>query len=379
MSSRIWEPWEGFQALPRWCAAGTAGGLPTRLEETCRRIMPVDADIAAQTQHLLDAKTKPRRSLGRLEDLACRVAAARHKALPPMPRKVIVVMGADHGVADEGVSAYPPEVTGQMLLNFARGGAAINVLGRQAGAHVVVVDMGAREQISEFANLLSRRIGPGTRNFTRGPAMTRAEALQALEAGIEIAESLVKEGFDLIGLGDMGIGNTTSSSALVAALGGACPEEVTGRGTGIDDEGWGRKLSAIRRGLALHLGETRDTIDVLARLGGFEIAGLAGVVLGAAAEHVPIVLDGFITGTAGLIAARIAPPTASYMIASHRSVERGHRVVLEMLALKPLLDLRLRLGEGTGAALAMGLVDFSLRLLHEMATFEAAGITDAGA
>ncbi|MGA7742857.1 MAG: nicotinate-nucleotide--dimethylbenzimidazole phosphoribosyltransferase [Polyangia bacterium] len=348
------------------------------LEGTCRRITPVDANIAAQTQCLLDAKTKPRRSLGRLEDLACRVAAVRGLTLPPMPRKVIVVMGADHGVAEEGVSAYPSEVTGQMLLNFARGGAAINVLGRQAGAHVLVVDMGVKEQVGEVAGLVSRRIGAGTRNFTREPAMTRADAVRAIEAGIEIAVSLVREGFDLVGIGDMGIGNTTASSALVAALTGARPEEVTGRGTGIDDETWGRKLSAIRRGLELHMDKASDTIAVLARLGGFEIAGLAGVVLGAAAERVPIVLDGFIAGTAALVAARIAPPATGYMIASHRSVEQGHRVVLEALALEPLLDLRLRLGEGTGAALAMGLIDASLRILHEMATFEAAGVTDAG-
>lgn len=349
------------------------------LEATCARVREPDPAIAAETQRLLDAKTKPRKSLGRLEEIACRVAAARGMSVPPLPRKAIVVMAADHGVADEGVSAYPAEVTAQMLLNFVRGGAAINVLARQVDARVVVVDMGVRTDLGEIAGVVRKRIGAGTRNFLREPAMSRVDALTALESGIEIARSLAAEGVGLLGVGDMGIGNTTSSSALVAALTGSGAEEVTGRGTGIDGATLARKVDVVRRAVALHRDETRDVADTLASLGGFEIAGLAGVILGAAAERVPVVLDGFITGAAALVAARLAPAATDYMIASHRSVERGHRVALRALCLDPLLDLDLRLGEGTGAALAMGLVEAALRVLHEMATFASASVTDAGA
>jgi nicotinate-nucleotide--dimethylbenzimidazole phosphoribosyltransferase len=351
----------------------------TLLHETCARIDRVDADAAAQTQKLLDFKTKPRRSLGRLEELACRIAAIRGLVVPPLPRKAIVVMAADHGVAEEGVSAYPSEVTGQMLLNFARGGAAINVLARRAGAEVVVVDMGAKDAVPPTESIRCQRLGPGTANFTRGPAMSRETATRALEVGIRLAEELTHDGVGLLGLGDMGIGNTTASSALAATYTGSSPEDVTGRGTGIDDATYARKLAVVRRGLALHPPNSHDPLDTLARLGGFEIAGLAGVVLGGAAAKVPVMLDGFITSIAALAAVRLAPQAAGYLTASHRSVEKGHRVVLDALEAKPLLDLDLRLGEGTGAALAMGLVDAALLILHEMATFEGAGVTDSGA
>jgi nicotinate-nucleotide--dimethylbenzimidazole phosphoribosyltransferase len=351
----------------------------TLLSEICARISPVDAATAAQTQRLLDVKTKPRRSLGRLEELVCRIAGIRGIAAPPMPRKAIVVMAADHGVAEEGVSAYPSEVTGQMLLNFARGGAAINVLARRAGADVVVVDMGAKDPLPLKESIRCLRLGPGTANFTHGPAMSRETATQAIKAGIQLAEELTRGGITLLGIGDMGIANTTASSALAAAYTGASPEEVTGRGTGIDDSAYARKLDVVRCGLALHPPDPLDPLDTLARLGGFEIAGLAGVVLGGAAAKAPVVLDGFITSVAALAAVRLAPQAAGYLIASHRSVEKGHRLVLEALGTQPLLDLDLRLGEGTGAALAMGLVDAALLILHEMATFENAGVTDSGA
>jgi nicotinate-nucleotide--dimethylbenzimidazole phosphoribosyltransferase len=284
-------------------------------------------------------------------------------------------MAADHGVADEGVSAYPAEVTGQMLLNFARGGAAINVLCRQVGARLVVVDMGTRAAV-DAPGVLDRRIGPGTRNFTAGPAMTRAQATAALEAGIAVAGELAGDGVDLIGLGDMGIGNTTAASALTCAFTGLDPQEVTGRGTGVDDAGWARKVAAIRRALAVNA--PGDPLDTAANLGGFEILGLAGVVLGAAAARLPVVVDGFITAAAALVAARLAPAAAGYLIASHRSVEVGHRALLAALGTKPLLDLELRLGEGSGAALAMPLVESAVRILHEMATFGSAGVSDSG-
>lgn len=344
--------------------------------EVCTGIVPVDRQLAEQTQRILDFKTKPRRSLGRLEDLACQIAAIRGTSELPLPRKAIVVMGADHGVVEEGVSAYPQEVTAQMLLNFARGGAAINVLARHADARVVVVDMGAKEPLPPTPEVRSERIGPGTRNFTRGPAMTREQAEKAVEVGIRIAEELVGDGVTLLGIGDMGIGNTTASSALSAVFTGAPTEEVTGRGTGIDDAGWRRKVDAIQRGLQVNRPDPADAIDALAKVGGFEIAGLCGVVLGGAAARVPVVMDGFIASTAALCAVHIAPHAAGYLVASHRSVETGHRLVLQAIGAKPLLDLDMRLGEGTGAALAMGLVDASLRILHEMATFASASVSD---
>jgi nicotinate-nucleotide--dimethylbenzimidazole phosphoribosyltransferase len=342
------------------------------------RIKPTDAAAAAEAQRLLDAKTKPRRSLGRLEDLVCHLAAIRGVGSPPAARltKAIVVMGADHGVAAEGVSAYPQEVTGQMLLNFARGGAAINVLARQAGARIVVVDMGVAHPPPARPEIRASRIGPGTANFTRGPAMTRAQALSALSTGATLAAALARDGIGLIGIGDMGIGNTTTSSALAAVFTGAPPEEVTGRGTGIDDATFKRKVDVIRRGLEVNRPDPLDAIDALAKVGGFEIAGLAGVTLGAAAARVPVVVDGFIASVAALAAVRIAPDAAGYLIASHRSVEAGHRLVLKALGKIPLLDLDLRLGEGTGAALAMTLVDSALAIAGEMATFESAGVSD---
>jgi nicotinate-nucleotide--dimethylbenzimidazole phosphoribosyltransferase len=349
------------------------------LAKTTFAVQEPDRLIAAQVQTLLDLKTKPRRSLGRLESLACQVAAIRGDVCPPLPEKAIVMMAGDHGVAEERVSAYPQEVTAQMLLNFARGGAAINVLARQACARLVVADLGVKGEVSAAPEIRNHRIAPGTRNFTREQAMTRPQAIVALEVGIALATELAQAGVALIGLGDMGIGNTTASSALAAAFTGAPVEEVIGRGTGIDDAGLRRKLDVVRRGLVLHRPDPADPVGVLAALGGFEIAGLAGVVLGAAAARVPVVIDGFICSTAALAAVGLAPHAAGYLIGAHRSVEAGHRIVLRALEVEPLLDLQLRLGEGTGAALAMNLVDASLHILHEMATFDGAGVSDSGA
>ncbi len=348
------------------------------LETTCARIPEPDTRIAVEMQRLLDDKTKPRGSLGRLEEIACQVAAIRGSLTAEAPRKAVVVMGADHGVAEESVSAYPQEVTAQMLLNFARGGAAINVLARQAGARVVVVDMGVKSELPPLPEIRSLRIGAGTRNLSREPAMSRAEAVRALEAGIGIAAELAADGVTLLGIGDMGIGNTTSSSALTAAFTGAPPAEVVGRGTGLDDDGLHRKIEVVRRALALHRPDDGDPVGTLAQLGGFEIAGLAGVVLGAAAARVPVVVDGFICGAAALTATRIAPAAAASLIASHRSVEAGHRAVLKAIGQRPLLDLDLRLGEGTGAVLAMSLVESALAIVREMATFASAGVSDRG-
>lgn len=352
---------------------------PSRLTEVLARIVAPDPSAARKVQLLLDRKTKPRRSLGRLEDLACQVAGIRGTTAPSVSVKAIVVMAGDHGVAAEGVSAYPQEVTAQMLLNFAAGGAAINVLARHAGARLVVVDMGVRAALPPTPGIRDRRIAPGTRNFTLGAAMTRDQALAAIHAGIEVGEELVGEGVELLGLGEMGIGNTTSASALAALWTGKSVEEVTGRGTGIGDEAFARKLAAIRRALEHHRPDPQDPLDALTRLGGFEIAGLCGVVLAGAAARVPVVMDGFIASVAALCAVRLAPAAADYLIASHRSVEAGHRLVLQAIGARPLLDLDLRLGEGTGAALAMGLVEAAVRLVHEMATHESAGVSESGA
>jgi nicotinate-nucleotide--dimethylbenzimidazole phosphoribosyltransferase len=367
----------------------------TLLEETCRAIAPVDDEAARRMRQCLDDKTKPRGSLGVLEDLACRMAAIYRTEAPPLPRKAVVVMAADHGVAEEGVSAYPAEVTAQMVRNFAAGGAAINVLARQAEARVVVVDMGTRtskewggrseeKENTPHSSLLTPHsslssLGPGTANFTRGPAMSRETAVRGLEIGIGVAGELAAEGTGLLGIGDMGIANTTSASALTAVLCGEAVERVTGHGTGIDDAGRQRKIQAIERALAVNRPNPADPLDVLAKVGGFEIAGLAGVLLGAAARRLPVLLDGFITGAAALIAVHLCPAVRGYLIASHRSVEPGHQAILRELELRPLLDLDMRLGEGTGAVLAMYLVEASLRIVHEMATFTAAGVTDSGA
>jgi nicotinate-nucleotide--dimethylbenzimidazole phosphoribosyltransferase len=348
------------------------------LEETRAAISEVDHQAAEETQRLLDSKTKPRRSLGRLEDLACKVAAIQGNPRPPLPTKAIVVMAGDHGVAQEGVSAYPPEVTWQMLLNFARGGAAINVLARQAAARLIVVDMGVNGPDETVDRVLSRRIAAGTRNFTLGPAMTVEQAVLALEHGITVAQALASTGVDLIGIGEMGIGNTTAATALLAAFTGRPTLEITGRGTGIDDDALARKVAAIDQALKVNAPGGKPALHILAALGGFEIAGLAGVVLGAAACKIPILLDGFIASAAALCAAKLAPHAAAYVIASHQSVEIGHKVVLEALGCEPLFEFAMRLGEGTGAALAMPMVDAALHILHEMATFESAQVTDTG-
>lgn len=350
----------------------------TLLKNLCDAILPVDQAAAIQTQRLLDAKTKPRRSLGMLEDLACRLAAIYRTASPAVPAKAVVVMAGDHGVTEEGVSAYPAEVTAQMVQNFAAGGAAINVLALQAGAQIEVVDMGTRAT-SVPQGVRNQRLGLGTDNMTRGPAMARDHALLALEAGIRLATELTDAGIGLIAVGDMGIGNTTVASAITAVLTQTAVDQVTGRGTGIDGDRLHRKIAAIQRALEINKPDAGDPVDVLSKVGGFEIGGLAGVMLGAAARKIPIILDGFITSAAALIAVGLCSPVRDYLIAGHRSQEPGHAVILRHLQLEPLLDLRMRLGEGTGAVLAMHLVDASLRILAEMATFSSAKVSDSGA
>jgi nicotinate-nucleotide--dimethylbenzimidazole phosphoribosyltransferase len=348
----------------------------SKLEETVRRIGPLDEAAMAAARARQDSLTKPRGSLGRLEELATQLAGIQGRPIPRVERKAVITMAADHGVAREGVSAYPVEVTAQMVANFLRGGAAINVLARQAGARVIVVDMGVAVDLPEHPLLVSRKIAYGTQSLTRGPAMSREQAIRAIEVGIEVVEMEVARGLDIVATGDMGIGNTTPSSALVATLAGIDVRAATGRGTGVDDSGLERKIEAILQGIAVNHPDPADALDALAKVGGFEIAGLAGVIVGAAANRVAVVVDGFISGAAALVAAGIAPAVRPYLIAGHRSVEGGHAYALQHLGLRPLLDLEMRLGEGTGAVLAMGLIEAAARILGEMATFADAGVSD---
>jgi nicotinate-nucleotide--dimethylbenzimidazole phosphoribosyltransferase len=330
-------------------------------------IPPLDRGAETAARLRQDTLTKPPGSLGRLEALSIQLAAITGQTRPSVARKTVIVMAGDHGVTAEGVSAYPSEVTPQMVLNFAHGG---------AGARIVVVDVGVAADLPAHPNVVSRRVANGTQNMARGPALTRDQAQAAVQVGLDVVADEIDRGLDLVATGDMGIGNTTASAAIVAAITGAPIALVTGRGTGIDDQGLARKVAVIGRALAVNRPDPADALDVLAKVGGLEIGGLAGVMIGAAARRVPVVIDGFISGAAALIAVGLAPEVKPYLIASHQSVEIGHRILLEHLGLRPLLNLDLRLGEGTGAVLAFNLVEASARILNEMATFEEAGVSD---
>jgi len=345
-----------------------------KLASVIEKIEPVDQDLMEEAQKRLDFLTKPQGSLGRLEELAKKLVGITREKDPEVDKKVVIVMAGDHGIVAEGVSAYPQEVTPQMVYNFIRGGAAINVLAKHVGADVVVVDMGVATDLEDDTGVVSKKIGYGTKNFAKGPAMTREEAVQAIQAGIEVVESI--ENLNILATGEMGIGNTTPSSAIIATFSGCNVEEVTGRGTGVDDEGLKKKVAAIEKGLAINNPDPADALDVLSKVGGFEIAGLAGCVLAAAANKIPVVIDGFISTAGALIATELAPTAKEYIIASHMSQEIGHRLMLERMGLTPLLDLGFRLGEGTGAALAMGLVEAGIKILKEMATFADAGVSE---
>lgn len=345
------------------------------LAEVLKRIAEPDADVAAATQRRLDRLTKPQGSLGRLEALAVQYCATTGECKPAVPRAMVMTFAADHGVVEEGVSAYPRDVTAQMVFNFLRGGAGVNVLARHAGVEICVIDIGVAHDFGPIPGLIHRKLMMGTRNMLRSPAMDRTTAEQALMIGVELAAESARQGVGLIGIGEMGIGNTTASAAIAAVMTGEAVRDVTGLGTGINEQGLARKVSVIERALAHHQPDPHDALDVLSKVGGLEIAGMAGVMLGSAAARVPIVLDGFIAGAAALIAVTLQPRCRPYLIASHRSVERGHRVLLERLQLKPLFDLDLRLGEGTGACLGIELVQVAIKVLTEMATFDEAGVS----
>ncbi|HEX3043824.1 MAG TPA: nicotinate-nucleotide--dimethylbenzimidazole phosphoribosyltransferase [Bacillota bacterium] len=344
------------------------------LEQTIAQIGELNQAIMAEISEHQNQLTKPPGSLGVLEELAIRIGGITGEKFPKITQKAVVVMAGDHGVTAEKVSAYPPEVTPQMVMNFVQGGAAINVLARQAGAKVVVVDVGVAAPV-EHEKILSRKIRPGTANLAAGPAMNREEAVKALEIGISVAEDLIAEGFQTLATGEMGIGNTTASSAIMAAFLNIPAREVTGRGTGINEAAVLHKEQVIDRALALNQPDPGDPLDVLTKVGGLEIGALAGLILGAAAHRKPIVIDGFISTTAALIAVKLASKSLPYIIASHCSAEMAHRKLLQYLELKPVLELEMRLGEGTGAALAFNIIEAALRVNREMATFTSAGVS----
>jgi len=360
------------------------GTLEGVLEAALGEVRPLDADAMRATAAHLDRLTKPPGSLGRLETLLVELAGITGRADPPVARRTIVVAAADHGVTRRGVSAYPSDVTAQMVANFVAGGAAINALAAAGGADVVVVDAGVASPGPDRASpadddraprLIRARIRDGTADMTDGPAMSRGEALRAIAVGLELVTDLQRTGLDLVGVGEMGIGNTTAASAITAVLTGRPVAEVTGRGTGIDDATHRRKVAAVTSAIERNAPDPNDPVGVLAAVGGLEIGVLVGVIVGSAAARIPVVLDGFITGSAALVAAALDAAIAARLIAAHRSAEPGHAVILERLGCRPLLDLDLRLGEGTGSALAMGLIAAAARVRDEMATFESAAVS----
>ena len=346
------------------------------LQQTLAEIGDVDQKARAEAQKRLDSLTKPPGSLGVLEDIVLKLASIQGRVIPVVDQKVVMIMAADHGVVEEGVSAFPQEVTVQMVQNFLHHGAAVNVLSKHAGARVVIADVGIKGEPILHPDLKQRKVRPGTGNMSKEAAMCEAEAIAAIEAGIELVEQEINRGANLIATGEMGIGNTTASSAVLAAFCSCDLIEITGRGTGIDDNGLKLKQAVIRKALEINKPDANLPLDVLHKVGGLEIAALTGVILGAAARRVAVVVDGFISSVAALTAYKLAPLSVNYMLASHLSQEPGHRIALNEMGLKPALYLDLRLGEGTGAVLAFHMVEAAVRIISEMATFEEAGVSN---
>jgi nicotinate-nucleotide--dimethylbenzimidazole phosphoribosyltransferase len=344
------------------------------------RIGPVDGEAGEQAARRQNSLTKPPGSLGRLERIVIELAMIQRREIPVPGRKVIFTLAGDHGVTAEGVSAYPAVVTAQMVRNFIAGGAAVNALAAHAGADVVVADFGVAADLDiQSPNFRNCKVGYGTANFARGPAMSREQAVTAVARGIELFESEMRSAaIGLTGIGEMGIGNSSAAAAILAVIGDLPPEQAVGRGTGVDDAGLARKIDAIRSGLERNDPDRTDALDILAKVGGFEIGGMAGVMLAAAAHRVAVLCDGFISTAAAMLAVQLCPAVSAYLIASHRSREPGHRLMLELLAKDPILDLDLRLGEGTGAALAMTIIEAACRVHREMANFARAHISDRG-
>ena len=346
------------------------------LNSLSERITHTNGKFGEEAQQRLDSLTKPQGSLGRLEEFAKQLVAITEQKMPELDKKVIFTFAGDHGVADEGVSAFPKEVTPQMVLNFVNGGAGINVLARHAGAEVVAVDIGVDYDFGDLHGngFVSSKVVSGTKNMRKGPAMTREEAVKCIEVGMKLATDYAEKGYKIFGTGDMGIANTTPSSAITNVLTGVSVEDITGRGTGINDDAWKNKVQVIKDAIEINKPDASDPVDVLAKIGGAEIGGIAGLILGAAANKVPVVVDGFISTAGALIAYCINPKTRDYMFAAHKSQEIGHTAMLDKMGLRPIVDLDLRLGEGTGSALAMLLIEAGLKIYKEMATFEEAEV-----
>ena len=346
------------------------------IDQTLAKIIPPDQSAMDGARARQDTLTKPQGSLGRLEELSITLAGIFRDPIPKINRKAVILAAGDHGVVAEGVSAYPQEVTPAMVGNFLAGGAAINVLARHVGASIVVLDAGVAADLPDDPAMRAVKIGRGTANMAIGPAMSGEDAIKCIEAGIAAADEQIAQGADLIAFGDMGIGNTTPSSAITAVVTGADPSVTTGRGTGLDDPALAHKLEVVRRSIEVNKPDPKDGLDLLAKVGGFEIGMLAGAMLGTAAAHRPAVVDGFISGAAALIAWTLAPTLSHYLIASHQSVEPGHRIGMETMGLTPLLDMGMRLGEGSGATLAMPIIEAAAKCLAEMATFADAGVAE---
>lgn len=348
------------------------------LEETLAGVEPVEKSLEALVWARLDNLTKPKGSLGRLEEMALRYCLASGTARPEAIKKRIVCFAADHGVTEEGVSAFPREVTVQMVDNMLAGGAAVNVLSRHAGADLKIVDIGVAAPLSGRPGLVTRKVKPGTSNMAQGPAMSLDEAKSAVEAGISLAREAAAQGVNLLGTGEMGIGNTTPSSAVFAALLPCGVDEIAGRGTGIDDAALARKKEVIALSLCVNKALLTDPLSTLAAVGGLEIAGICGLILGGAASKIPVVVDGFISTAGALAAQRLNPAVSGYLFFSHMSAEAGHAAYFRQMGISPILDLKMRLGEGTGAALAMLMVEAGVKILNEMATFDSAGVARNG-
>lgn len=344
-------------------------------DEILKSIKKPDYSIIGSIKQKLDNLTKPPGSLGVLEEIAQKYSLIKKNLVPTLNKKVIFVFAGDHGITEEGVSAYPKEVTHQMVYNFLRGGAGINVLARHINAEVRVIDIGVDFEFGSIEGLISKKIRRGTQNFLKSPAMTREEAIRAIEAGMEVVINETAKGLDIAGVGDMGIGNTTPSAGIISVITGMPVEKVTGRGTGIEDNRLARKINVIKRAIEIHKPRKEDPIDVVSKIGGFEIAGIAGAILACAGRKIPVVLDGVITTAGALVAYELNRNVIDYMFASHLSVEPGHKIALEYLGMKPILDLNLRLGEGTGACLAINLIEAGVKILKEMASFDSAGVS----
>ena len=352
--------------------------MENSINDLISNIRPLDEEAMKAARERQSNLAKPAGSLGMLEELSIQVAGIQGRPMPEIRNKVVIVMAADHGVAVEEVSAYPSEVTRQMVSNMLKGGAAINILSRQVGVRVVLVDIGVAYDFPEHPGLINRKIRAGTGNIKTGPAMSRKEAVEAVLVGAEVANNEIGWGADIIAMGEMGIGNSTPSAAIAGVITNKPVSDIVGRGTGVDDEGLKRKITAVERALLVNNPNRNDGLDILAKVGGLEIAGLVGVVLAAAVNHQPVVVDGFISSAAAMIAVILCPQVRDYLIAAHNSREKGHKMILDWLELTPVIDLHLALGEGTGAILAIPIVEASCRILKEMATFSEAGVSNKG-